>query len=165
MSSTLSPNARNGILCANAACTTNTTVTIDPRIVPYLPLYPLPNGAIRGDVGQFITAGGKTSTEDFVTGKFDYQHSSNTALAGSYAFDRASFDTPDPFDQKQLATQTRNQRAVLSLQHVFSPTVLNTIRTGFNRNAAPNANASIKPKNPRESPSSPKVSSNTRLPS
>ena len=42
---TLSANAHNGILCANTACTSTTQVTIDPRIKPYLALYPLPQRA------------------------------------------------------------------------------------------------------------------------
>src|SRR5947209_5417690 len=41
---TLSPNARNGILCANSACTSTTKINIDPRVQAYLPLFPLPNG-------------------------------------------------------------------------------------------------------------------------
>jgi hypothetical protein len=38
---TLSPDARNGLLCSNAACISKTQFTVDPRIKPYLPLFPL----------------------------------------------------------------------------------------------------------------------------
>jgi len=133
---TLSQNARNGILCANPACTSTNTVTIDPRVQPYLGLFPLPNVPGQGDTGLFVLGAGQLGTEDYATGRVDYQMSSNTSLSGSYTFDRASVSTPDAFDEKLTASRTRNQRVQLSLQHVFSPAVLNTIRTGFNRLAA-----------------------------
>src|SRR5689334_4768910 len=130
---TLSPNARNGILCANSACTSTTKINIDPRVQAYLPLFPLPNGRINGDTGQFINAAGQIGTQNYVTGKLDYLLDANTTLTGSYTFDSANVPTPDVFNEKLKALQTRNQRVILSMQHVFSSAVLNTIRTGFNR--------------------------------
>jgi Carboxypeptidase regulatory-like domain/TonB dependent receptor-like, beta-barrel len=130
---TLSPNARDGILCANSACTSTTKINIDPRVQAYLPLFPLPNGRINGDTGQFINAAGQIGTQNYVTGKLDYLLDANTTLTGSYTFDSANVPTPDVFNEKLKALQTRNQRVILSMQHVFSSAVLNTIRTGFNR--------------------------------
>ena len=131
-SNTLSPNARNGILASGPA------VTIDPRIQPYLALFPLPNGAIVGDTGKVVFGAGQLGTEDYVTGRIDYLLSANTSLAGSYTFDNANLSTPDAFNEKLTASKSRNQRFMLSLQHVFSPTLLNTVRTGFNRVVAAN---------------------------
>ncbi len=34
---------------------TSGTVSVDPRVVPYLALYPLPNGPVKGDTGLFHT--------------------------------------------------------------------------------------------------------------
>lgn len=139
---TLSINARNGILnCPTTGslppgCTGNGgtyTVTIDPRVKPYLPLFPLPNGRINGDTGQFLNGAGQIGTENYVTGKIDYQLSANTSLVGSYTFDKSNVPTPDLFNEKLKALQTRNQRVMLSMQHVFSPAVLNTVRVGMNR--------------------------------
>ena len=131
---TLSLNARNGLLCANPpACSSTTQITIDPRVKPYLPLFPLPNGLITGDTGQFIIGAGQIGTEDYATGKIDYLPGANTTLAVSYTFDKANLPTPDAFDEKLKALQTLNQRVFASLQHIFSPALLNTVRTGFNR--------------------------------
>jgi hypothetical protein len=131
---TLSLNARNGQICANPpACTTFNQITIDPRIKPYLPLFPIPNGLVTGDTAQFLTPAGQIGSEDFTTGRIDYQLSTNTSIAGSYTFDKANVPTPDAFDEKLKALQTLNQRVMLSVQHVFNPTLLNTFRTGFNR--------------------------------
>src|SRR5205807_2533143 len=100
----------NGIVCANPACTSTTQIIIDPRVQPYLPLFPLPNGRINGDTGQFINGAGQIGTENYVTGKIDYQFNTNTTLAGSYTFDASNVPTPDVFNEKLKALQTRNQR-------------------------------------------------------
>ena len=126
---TLSPNARNGILATG-------TFTIDPRVQAYLPLFPLPNGPITGNTGLFVFGAGQQGTENYVTGRVDYLLSPNTTLSGSYAFDNASSTTPDAYNEKFLANHTRNQRVIVNLQHIFSSTVLNTVRTGFTRTVA-----------------------------
>jgi Carboxypeptidase regulatory-like domain/TonB dependent receptor/TonB-dependent Receptor Plug Domain len=128
-SQTLSPNARNGIL-------TTGTVTIDPRVKPYLALYPVPNGTITGDTGFFNFGAGVKGTENYVTGRVDYVLSANDTLSSSYTFDNGGSSTPDPFNEKLDRSESRNQRLMLSFQHVFSPVLLNTIRTGFTRTAA-----------------------------
>jgi len=132
---TLSPNARNGILCANAACTSTMQVPIDPRIMPYLPLYPVANGRITGDTGQFVMGAGQVGSEDYAIGRIDYQVGASTTLFGSYTFDNSNIATPDTFDEKLVGTLVRNQRLMLSLQRVFSATLLNTVRGGLSRTA------------------------------
>jgi Carboxypeptidase regulatory-like domain/TonB dependent receptor/TonB-dependent Receptor Plug Domain len=128
-SQTLSPNARNGLL-------TTGPVVIDPRVKPYLALYPVPNATITGDTGFFNFGAGVRGSEDYVTGRIDYTLSANDTLSSSYTFDNGGSTTPDPFDEKLERSESRNQRFMLSFQHVFSPTLLNTIRTGFTRTAA-----------------------------
>jgi hypothetical protein len=128
-SQTLSPNARNGVLATG-------TVTIDPRIKPYLALYPVPNATISGDTGFFNFGAGVKGAEDYVTGRVDYVISANDTLSSSYTFDNGGSSTPDPFNEKLDRSESRNQRLMLSFQHVFSPTLLNTTRTGFTRTAA-----------------------------
>jgi hypothetical protein len=124
-STTLSANARNGIL-------TTGTVTVDPRVKPYLALYPLPS-TTNGDTGQFIFGGGRTASENFVIGKVDHSFTPNTTLSGTYRFDFAQAATPDNYDEKLTSTQTHNQNFIVSLQHIFSPTLLNNIRAGVTR--------------------------------
>ncbi|MBI4483072.1 MAG: TonB-dependent receptor [Acidobacteria bacterium] len=131
VNNTLSPNARNGIL-------TTGTVTIDSRVKPYLDLYPLPNGQITGNTGQFIFGTGRKGGEDFVMGKMDHSFSERTSLNGSYSYDNASVETPTSFNRKVTGSVSRRQNVVLSLQHAFNPTVISTTRTGFTRTHAAN---------------------------
>jgi len=134
VSQTLSDNARQGLICANPpACTTTRQITISPGLKPYLPLWPQPNGPVQGDSGQFLKGGGQDGNEDYFTGRMDYQLSANTSLSGSYTFDRATRLTPDAFVLKLTGTHTRNNRVIVTLQHSFTPTLLNTVRAGVNR--------------------------------
>src|SRR5207244_2022684 len=134
VSQTLSDNARQGLICANPpACTTTRQITISPGLKPYLPLWPQPNGPVQGDSGQFLKGGGQDGNEDYFTGRIDYQLSANTSVSGSYTFDRATRLTPDAFVLKLTGTHTRNNRVIVTLQHSFTPTLLNTVRAGVNR--------------------------------
>ena len=134
VANTLSDNARKGLICANPpACTTTTQIPIASALKPYLPLWPEPNGPIQGDSGQFLKGGGQLGSEDYATGRVDYQIGTSTSLSGSYAFDNSNKRTQDSFALKFTGTHTRNNRVIVTLQHSFSATLLNTIRGGVNR--------------------------------
>jgi hypothetical protein len=126
-SDTLSPNARNGILASGAS------VRVDPRIAPYLGFFPLPNGRISGDTGKYVFGAGQLGVENYVIGRMDYLTTASTTIYGSYMFDTSHSNTPDAYNNKLIGDRGRHQRFTLSLQHVFSPTLLNTINTGFSR--------------------------------
>src|SRR5437899_224929 len=130
-SDTLSPNARNGIL-------TSGTVNVDPRIRPYLQLYPLPNTAITGDTGKFAFDAVRLGDEKYVIGKIDHYFSSATTLNGHYSYDDTTVTAPSPYNQKLTGALSRRQNVVLSLQHIFSPTLINNSRVGLTRTWAGN---------------------------
>jgi Carboxypeptidase regulatory-like domain/TonB dependent receptor-like, beta-barrel len=123
---TLSPNARDGILSTGP-------VTIDPRIKPYLALYPVPNDKINGDTGQYVFGGGRDGSENFVITRFDHNFSESNIFSATYRFDYSQATTPDAFDLKQTAAETHNQNLVASLQHIFTPALLNTVHVGVTR--------------------------------
>jgi Carboxypeptidase regulatory-like domain/TonB-dependent Receptor Plug Domain len=133
-SRTLSPNARDGRLADG------TTVTVDPRVKPYLALYPLPNGAITGDTGFYVFGGGRTGHENYGIGKLDHAFTDRTTLSASYAFDDAQVAVPDAFNEKLTAAQTRRQNVILNLQHIFSATMLDSLRAGVTRTRAAGGN-------------------------
>jgi len=126
-STTLSPNARNGILASGPP------VQIDPRVKPYLGFFPVPNGDIQGDTGKYIFGAGQLGVESYAIGRIDYLATTKTTINGSYMFDTSHSTTPDAYNNKLVGNRGRHQRLTLSLQHVFSPTLLNTINTGFSR--------------------------------
>ena len=136
---TLSANAHNGILCANTACTQTTQVNIDPRIKPYLALYPIPNGAVSGDTGIFAYGAAALGHEDYVMSKIDHYFSPTTTLAGSFTYDNSFLNVPDNFGLKSADFPSRKYGAVVSLQHLFSANVVNITRVGVSRIKASSA--------------------------
>ncbi len=64
-SDTLSPNARNGILASGA------TVRIDPKVAPYLALFPVANGRINGDSAKYVFGAGQLGIENYAVGRME----------------------------------------------------------------------------------------------
>jgi len=144
---TLSANVRNGILCANTACTSTTQVNIDPRVKPFLQVYPLPNGPVNGNTGKFIFGPKRLGQEDYVIGKIDHYFSAATTLSGSYTYDKTAVTTPDNYDLKSTQAPAKRQNGILTLQHLISPTLINNTRVGVTRTYAGNA-IDVNPKHP-----------------
>lgn len=133
---TLSANAHNGIVCANSACTQTTQVKIAPSIKPYLALYPLPNGAVTGNTGVFAYPQPRIGEENYVIGKIDHYFSPSTILTVSYTYDNTTLSNADDFDLMTANAPSLRQNGVISLQHVFSPNLINNVRAGVSRTYA-----------------------------
>jgi hypothetical protein len=152
-----SPAARSGMLCAPPDCSTTTQVTVDPLVKPYLGFYPLPNGPLLcpfascpsgvGDTGIFSFAGSQISTENFFTVRLDHTFSSKDTLFGTYMFDNSNLNQTDEFNNKIINARTRRQIVTMQENHIFSPTLLNSARLGFNRSfgAAPLSATAVNP--------------------
>jgi hypothetical protein len=130
---TLSPNARNGIICANSACTSTITVPIANSVKPFLPLFPVPNGPVNGDTGVFFFNPKRAGQEHYAIGKIDHYFSASTTFFGTYTYDNATVLVPDDYNLKDTENPTRRQNLALSLQHIFSPSLINNTRAGIAR--------------------------------
>ena len=137
-SDTLSTNGHKGIICANSACTSTKQVAIDSRMKPYLNLYPLPNAGEFGDSGRFASEAVRRGDEQYFIGKIDHYFSSATTLNGHYSFDDTPLTYPTIYAQKTGSAPSRRHNAIVSLQHVFSPTLINNTRGGVTRTRAGN---------------------------
>jgi len=128
-----SPDAHNGIL--HNADGTTTSVTVDPLVAPFLTLWPLPNGGLvsPGNVGVFTTSGLATLSENYFTVRADQHMSDTDSLAESYFFDNAPLTQPDALVDSLNEVFTRRQMASFEETHIFSPTLVNTFRMGWNR--------------------------------
>jgi hypothetical protein len=132
--------ARSGQLAAG-------NVTVDPLVVPYLNLFPLPNGIVNGDTGQFSFVAQQVTNEDFVTGRIDHKLSESDSLFGTYVFDRGETTSPDTYNFKNIGTKSRRHTFALEESHTFSPALVNVARFGFNRTVsiAPTTLSAINP--------------------
>src|SRR5712671_6494101 len=69
-----SQEARNGMLCSGTNCSSLTTVTVSPSIVPYLALWPCPatcQSAANTDTVALIVALAGIAKENYFTGRLD----------------------------------------------------------------------------------------------
>src|SRR5580658_9380765 len=118
--------ARNGNLTAG-------TVSVDPSVEPYLALYPLPNGPVEGDTGNFTLATPQDTNEDFSTARSDFTIGKSDSLFGTYTFDNGKTEGPDSFNNNVIGTLSRRQAAVIEETHLFGAQTANTARLGFSR--------------------------------
>ena len=135
---TLSADAQRGLLCNNP-CTSKTQVAIDPRIQRYITLFPLPNTPTSGDSGIFLFSPKRDGKENYVTGKIDHYFSASTTFFGTYTYDNTNVAVPDNYNLKDTFSSSKRQYGVLSLQHLFSPTLVNNLRAGVTRFRGGNA--------------------------
>ncbi|MCL5742520.1 MAG: TonB-dependent receptor [Acidobacteria bacterium] len=125
---TLTRDARNGLLPGGR------TVRVAAEAVPYLSLYPLPNGREFGDgSAEFIAASPTPTREDYAAGKLDFVRSERLRLAGRYTFDNAATSTPDDFQIWHFRTDSQYQFIHTEAQYVSSPHTIHNFRAGFSR--------------------------------
>jgi hypothetical protein len=131
--------ARGGDLCslpggANPPCTP-TTITVNANVVPFLPLWPLPNGPLlgNGDTGVFSIATNQISTENFVTGRVDHTIGEKDTLFGSYLYDASNLSLPDPLNDVLNINATGRQLVSIEESHIFSSRLVNSFRVGYSR--------------------------------
>ncbi|MBV9082221.1 MAG: TonB-dependent receptor [Acidobacteriaceae bacterium] len=128
-----SPAARMGQLSTGG-------VTVDPAAQKYLGLFPLPNGPLlgRGDTGIASFATQQVTNEDFFTLRGDHKFSEKDSIFGTYMYDNANFTTPDNLNTVLIGDITGRQAAVVEETHIFTPSVVNSMRFGVNRSVADN---------------------------
>jgi hypothetical protein len=138
--STPSDNARNGQLASG-------TIVVDPKVKPYLALYPHANCAAGVDSCTFNFVANTITSEDFVTARIDHKLSPSDSLFGTYLFDKGSTASPDTFNLKNIGTQSRRHTVAIEESHIFTSALLNTARFGYNRTVsiAPTTLGAINP--------------------
>jgi hypothetical protein len=128
-----SPDAHKGIL--HNADGTTTTVTVDPLVVPFLPLYPLPNAGLIGvgNTGLFNVATNAVLSENYVTTRIDRRFSGKDSISGTFLRDHATNQSPDNLVTQLVENPTTAYLICLEETHLFSPTLINSVRGGYHR--------------------------------
>jgi hypothetical protein len=128
-----SQDARNGIL--HNPDGTTTTVTVDPLVAPFLPLFPLPNAGLLadGNTGLFDIATNAALTENYVTVRIDRKFSTKDSISGTFFRDKASNQSPDNLDTQLIDSPTSGTLIGVEESHLFSPTLMNSVRGGYHR--------------------------------
>ena len=125
-------DARRGIIPGRAP------ITVNPVVVPYLDLYPLPNGpSTAPGIGRYLFTQTQPARVDYGTGRVDWIVTEKDALFGRYTMDDSDKLRLEATDHVLglfgESEPHRNQYATLQWTRTLSPTVLNVARFGFNR--------------------------------
>src|SRR6202051_1310184 len=126
---------------------TSGTVSVDPRVEPYLALYPLPNGPVKGDTGNFTLSTPQNTNEDFLTSRADFTIGKSDGLFGTYMFDNGKTEGPDSFNNNIIGSMSPRPAPVLEETHLFGAHMANSARLGFSREVS-QAAKSLKAINP-----------------
>jgi len=123
-------DAHRGVLPASVGG----NVTVDPRIRPYLDLYPLPNGRDNGNgTGQYAFTNIRPTNEHYFMAKIDQNLGRSDALFGRYTFDQGEKSAFEDMALWGLAGRSRSQFFTLEERKVISGNLLNVARVSFNR--------------------------------
>lgn len=110
------------------------TVTVNPSVVPYLALYPLPNSRDYGDgTGAFLSQVATSSNEYYGTGKIDYVLSDRLRTALRYTHDDSSTYRGEALQFFRFPLLSHYRFVHNETQFVQSPTTVHTTRLGFSR--------------------------------
>ena len=95
---------------------------MNPTVLPFLNLYPLPNGRDFGNgSGQFLSSPTVVTNEDNVMGRVDHQLNAKTGIFGRYTFDQDSVISPLSLPRRRIPRSTRRQDITLQSNSVPSP--------------------------------------------
>jgi hypothetical protein len=144
-----STDALNGLLTgefANDAFPANCTatavahqcqVTIDPNTQRFLNSGLMPKQTspyVAGaNSGQFFFTQLQDTGENFFIIRSDHTFSAKDRIFATYDFDKASQSIPDQYQSLLIHNPMFRQTVAIEENHVFSPSLLNSFRVGFNR--------------------------------
>lgn len=111
------------------------TVQVNPEIVPFMNLWPLPNGRDFGDgTAEYLWSSKDPTREDYMVAKIDYNLTASDALTARYTLSDAHATDSSDLPLFTATRPTRYQYADVEYRKVFSPTWFNTARFHLNKN-------------------------------
>src|SRR6202049_4713617 len=144
-----SNNARNGILnfpgatndptlfpsgCVVTGITDQCKVTVDPSVQKYLPFWPVSAKTNPdGNTAAFGFSAQRRVTENFFTIRGDAKISEKDSLFITYLRDATPYSSPDGLDAVLVSSSTYRHIVSIEETHTFSPTLVNSVRAGYNR--------------------------------
>jgi outer membrane receptor protein involved in Fe transport len=125
--------ARRGVLQGR-------TVALHPAIPAYLDtLFPHANGrSLGGGTAEYLFTQTQPTDEYFGQVRIDHRYTGGDSLFGRYTFDDGRVDRVPAGKPPVSITKehSRNQYLTLEHQHLFSPSLLNTLKGGINRSVS-----------------------------
>ncbi len=115
-----------------------------PALIPILNAYPLGQTPVSPDIDQFVGEGSQVVNEDSGMFRIDHRFSDSTTIFARTNIDQAVSNVPLASSGQYLNGQTLSTSSPVNtgieLLHIFSPTLVNEAKFGFNRSTAINTN-------------------------
>src|SRR5580704_10587110 len=102
-------------------------------VQPLLALWPVGRKELGSGVALAFSNPAQHVREDFGTARVDTNLSAKDLLFGVYTIDDSDATTPSVNPDSAIYERLREQVLSAQEQHVFSPTLLNTVRVGYSR--------------------------------
>ena len=134
----LTQEAREQGILRDTAGNITSVIPVNPDIVPFLKLLPLPNGAsLGGGLGEFRGSRTQTGGEDYGMGRLDRRLGDKDSFFGRFTIDQSSVSVPE-FQLipggGALADDGGYRFLSLVYTRVLSSSTLNTLSAGLARN-------------------------------
>ena len=112
-------------------------VGVDPRIQPYLDLFPRVNGRDNGDGnGEVFFQNPRPTDENYYLFKLDHKLTDNDDFFIRMTISDGNFSELNEGILYTIFEESLNQYWTLEEKHVFSPSLLNEFRFAFNRSSS-----------------------------
>ncbi|MGI9074913.1 MAG: TonB-dependent receptor domain-containing protein [Bryobacteraceae bacterium] len=118
----------------NAAFRASVLAT-SPVLKPFLDSWPVGQTPFNSLTDQWTSIGLNSNREDSGVFRLDHSFNDKTSMFGRFSIDDVSLLSPLDTVGGVDAPVIRPSNLVIQLTHVFSPTVVNELRGGFNRSA------------------------------
>jgi len=145
-----STDARNGLLTgefandvypANCVATTGKDqcqmTAVDPNVLKIFSSGLIPKPTLSDVPGvnsaKYVFTSMQNTRENFFIIRADHTFSSKDRIFSTYLFDKASQSEPDQYQTVQIHNPMFREMVAIEENHVFSPSLLNSFRVGFNR--------------------------------
>jgi carboxypeptidase family protein/TonB-dependent receptor-like protein len=125
-------NVHNGLIPAPGGGLQQ--VAVAPEIVPYLALWPMPNGPeLGGGLASLSLSPSSPVTENFFVVRVDHHISDNQSLFSRFTYDQGNVSSPDAVPITSTQTAMHSRFATVQHDHIVSPQFLMTTRIAYNR--------------------------------
>jgi Carboxypeptidase regulatory-like domain/TonB dependent receptor/TonB-dependent Receptor Plug Domain len=109
---------------------------IDPAVVPYLKLFPVPNAGVASaaqGIGVFTYELNQPTRETFYQGRADYTPGDKDSVFARYTFDGADQTVTAGFPDFATDSVSRNQFFTTEYKRIVTPALLDTARVSHSR--------------------------------
>ncbi len=120
----------------NQAARSGALFPINPVVVPYLNLYPVPNGAdvgVNTGIGVYSFETNQPTRENFYQGRVDYVLGGKDSFFARHTYDGAGQSVTAGFPDYATDSVSRNQFFTSEYRRTFTSALLNTARFSHSR--------------------------------